>query len=104
VGPLRIEDEEVQVQLRREVIELENSTELLRFRGTQDARLQRYSELELHHRPSAVLLDHLPLNLRIEWDWLKDPPRTERRRVSASPRFGGQEGAKWRFASAVQSL
>ena len=66
VGPLRVEDEEVQVQLRREVIELENDTELLRFRGTQDARLQRYSELELHHRPSAVLLDHLPLNLRID--------------------------------------
>jgi hypothetical protein len=44
------------------------------------------------------------LNLRIEWDWLKDPPRTERRRVSASPIFGGQEGAEWRFASAVQSL
>jgi hypothetical protein len=63
VGPLRVEDEAVQVQLRREVIELENSTELLRFRGTQDARLQRYSELELHHRPSAVLLDHLPLRV-----------------------------------------
>jgi hypothetical protein len=31
VGPLRIEDEEVEVQLRREVIEPENSKELLRF-------------------------------------------------------------------------
>jgi len=34
VDPLRVEDEAVEVQLRREVIELENDTELLRFRST----------------------------------------------------------------------
>jgi hypothetical protein len=66
VGPLRVEDEAVQVQLRREAVELESATELLRFRGTQDARLQRYSELELHHRPSTDPLDHYPLNLRVD--------------------------------------
>jgi len=66
VGPLRVEDEAVEVQLRREVIELENDTELLRFRGTEEARLQRYSELELHHRPSADPLDRQPLNLRLD--------------------------------------
>jgi hypothetical protein len=34
VDPLRVEDEEVQAERFREVVELENVPELLRLRGT----------------------------------------------------------------------